>query len=881
MTNEISAYRRQKLAQIARISIILWTVLLCCCAERTSRLEIEPVRAQSNPIPIVPDDALQKAAAEALGDREGAVIVLDPQNGRLRAVVHDRAAYEQTYPPGSAIKPFTALAALRAGTLERDSKHRCRRRYARDGYEILCSHPVSASPLDLAQALAYSCNDYFANVGERLSEGVFNATLSGFGFGERTGVSAAEAAGELPRGDWSVQAALGDSDRLLVTPIQLAMAYAALVNGGRLNHPQQSSDLNLIAREAGQPNVPPSHRAVLIDGMRGVVKYGTAAKAGLGDLPGYIFGKTGTSTASNGFRTQGWFVGFVAEKGPVGPPAPDRVSLEVLVFLRRAHGSECAAIAKPILELATRGTIASIATPIPAQKTPTPRSSPATGQTVKVFSNRDQLKYELPLEEYLLGVVSSEASIESEPQALQAQAIVSRTYALNNLGRHAADGYDFCSLTHCQQYIAPTKTLRPAFRLAVEKTAGVVLTLASGKRAEVYFHAACGGVTANIEKLWGSPSPAPAHLIGVRDDFCAAAPNRTWSQSIPRDQLLKALRSDERSDVGPRLDAIVVSKRDDTGRAEQITLEGERRRTIRGWDFKIIVGRSLGWQMIKSSMFNVSRAGNAFLFRGGGFGHGLGLCQSGAHVMAKRGMTDRRILDYYFPGLKLSNALSIQPALDSSIAAAPQLIPASFSQKGKTISSERFRLSVPPATDPRLIEQATRTLEAAYADLSQRIERAGVPLQIVAPFEVVIHASTSDFIAATGQPGMAAGATRGRKIQLQPLALLQRRGILYSTVRHELTHAVIEILGRGRTPRWLAEGTCIYVAGEGRRYPRAPGANSVDVAELERRLEKNLSTDKTRDLYSRAYEEVRSILRKEGEGALWKRIAASPSQAGV
>src|SRR5262249_44665081 len=154
-------------------------------------IDAQPVQAQTTISEADFDERLQKIATEALGDREGAVIVIDPQNGRLRAVVNDRIAFEQSYPPGSAIKPFTALAAMRIGALDRESKHQCRTRYAHDGFEIACSHPRSTTPFNLPQALAYSCNDYFGHVGERLSEGMFNSMLSGFGFGARTGVNGA------------------------------------------------------------------------------------------------------------------------------------------------------------------------------------------------------------------------------------------------------------------------------------------------------------------------------------------------------------------------------------------------------------------------------------------------------------------------------------------------------------------------------------------------------------------------------------------------------------------------------------------------------------------------------------------------------------------
>jgi cell division protein FtsI/penicillin-binding protein 2 len=275
------------LSSLAKIGLLV--ALLSSCATR----QAQPASNSSQPAPSFSeselDAALQKTAEESLGDREGAVIVIDPQNGRLRAVVNPRLAFEQTFPPGSAIKPFTALAALRAGLIDREFRHRCRKRYARDDFEIVCSHPASNFPFGLPQALAYSCNDFFARLGERLSEGAFNSTLGAFGFGEKTGVNANESSGELPLGEWGARDALGESDHLLATPVQLVTAYAALVNGGHLYRPRRSTDHNLIPQERLRLNIAPEHRAALIEGMRGSVKYGTASKAGLGSLRSYVF----------------------------------------------------------------------------------------------------------------------------------------------------------------------------------------------------------------------------------------------------------------------------------------------------------------------------------------------------------------------------------------------------------------------------------------------------------------------------------------------------------------------------------------------------------------------------------------------------------------
>src|SRR5215475_4781502 len=340
------------LSSLIRIGILV-ALLSSCAANQAQPSATSPQSAPSLSESEL-DAALQKAAEESLGEREGAVIIIDPQNGRLRAVVNPRLAFEQAFPPGSAIKPFTALAALRAGLVNGEFRHRCQKRYERDDFEIVCSHPVSNSPFSLSQALAYSCNDFFARLSERLSEGVFNSTLGAFGFGEKTGVNANESSGELPRGEWGARDALGESDHLLVSPIQLVTAYAALVNGGHLYRPRRSTDRNLIPQERLRLNIAPEHRATLIEGMRGAVKYGTASKAGLGSLPGYVFGKTGTSTSSVKWRTQGWFIGFAAEKSPVGPPRADRVELGALVFLKRAHGSQAAEVAKPIFDCGLR-----------------------------------------------------------------------------------------------------------------------------------------------------------------------------------------------------------------------------------------------------------------------------------------------------------------------------------------------------------------------------------------------------------------------------------------------------------------------------------------------------------------------------------------------
>jgi len=976
------------------------------------------------------DRALTAAAKQALGDREGAVLVMDPHTGRLRAVVNPRLAFEQAFPPGSTIKSFTALTAMNAGLIDAESRTLCRGRFSGESIDVVCSHPKSKLPFNLAQALAYSCNYFFATMSGRLSFDAFKGTLASAGLGARTGVNASESAGVLRDGEWRVRNLLGEGDNLLVTPIQLLTAYSALMNGGHLYRPQIAEAVGFAGEEQRTLHIDDPRRAALIEGMRGAVVYGTAEKSGLASLPIFIFGKTGTSTSSNGFRRQGWFVSFAADANSTAEATPESLELAVLVFVKRSHGSDAAAVSRRVFEEYAKTRVGNAATGRDDERKArlakfirhfdgeTGQDSLVTGReeglvpallfsrqggdkslfltcdylnapeeprgtfyrfasysaavryadrspTVRVKILSKNRVVHLSLEDYVLGVLSVEAAVEDQPEALKAQAIITRTYALKNLGRHASEGFDLCSNTHCQQYAQ-----RPAsdkMRRAVTDTAGEVLRDANGQLVDAYFHAACGGMTANIETLWGAR--APSYLRGVRDDFCASMPNHEWTDVVPAAHLARALAGDPSTDVGRRIDDIVVTKRDATGRAEIIAIEGERRRQVRGWEFKIVVGRALGWNLLKSSRFVVSRRGSSFIFRGSGFGHGLGLCQNGAHVMARRGAAYRQILDHYFPGTRISKDMNEQnrraeaesridkgsEAFEDTIKYIPfaggsqsrrdemVIVDARLQRPGSvgaecvvafhskfaskhgrpfaptelerntpripiklsllrseripsnstpslpildstltsrlTLSSEHFHVSY-PATIPRSeIEAVLRTLEASRLDMLARAGPASLHLPDVT--NVVIHETTQDLVAATGQPWWVAGVTHGSGIELQPIAVLHRRRVLSSTLRHEYVHAVIEINGGGRTPRWLAEGLAISFAGEGPSLERFRPKGRLALDELERRLASPRSPAEMRSLYAAAYREVQALIKKEGESSVWHRAADARIQTGI
>jgi len=287
----------------------------------------------------------QAVAAAVLGTREGAIVVLDPQTGRIRAAVNPDLAFKSAFPPGSTIKTFTALAALRAGVITEDTRVRCRGKYKRDDVVYACVHPPKLPPFNPSEALAYSCNYFFATTGERLDGKTFSELLHEFGFGRPTGIEGqSESAGIIARGRWQPQSPLGEGSFLQATPLQMATAYAALFNGGALLKPNYDG----VRKVRAQIHIDDKERSMLLDGMRGAVTFGTAEKANLDSLPVYIVGKTGTSTQLGGFRTQGWFVGIAFE--PDAPPDPENAQLLVVIYLKNAHGSDAAKLARPIFE---------------------------------------------------------------------------------------------------------------------------------------------------------------------------------------------------------------------------------------------------------------------------------------------------------------------------------------------------------------------------------------------------------------------------------------------------------------------------------------------------------------------------------------------------
>lgn len=289
---------------------------------------------------------------------------------------------------------------------------------------------------------------------------------------------------------------------------------------------------------------------------------------------------------------------------------------------------------------------------------PAPRAS---NQTVRVQAAGEKAVRTVRLEDYVEAAVLSEfAPPDGDPalvaQMLQVQAVIARTYALANRGRHARQGFDFCSTTHCQLFEPrrlKTSRWAPQAAEAVKRTGGVILWDGRAPVAAM-FHSDCGGHTSTSVAAWGG-STRP-YLVAARDDGPAASAHTAWTYSAPAPALRAALNADPRTRVGSRLDAITIVSRDPSGRAETVALHGQRERLVRGEDLRAVLARQFGARAVRSTLFDVRREGTVFVFQGRGFGHGVGLCQAGALARLRAGARPAEVLARYYPGTTLTVA---------------------------------------------------------------------------------------------------------------------------------------------------------------------------------------------------------------------------------
>jgi stage II sporulation protein D len=278
----------------------------------------------------------------------------------------------------------------------------------------------------------------------------------------------------------------------------------------------------------------------------------------------------------------------------------------------------------------------------------------------------------LGMEEYLRGVVPSEIGRLSDTllAAVEAQAIAARTYALSYLGRHKEDGFDLLPTTQDQVYDGVKGEFRSGDR-ALLATRGIVAMQGAGYIRCNYF-STCGGKTANVEEVWNEPPlaflRAQRDRAGAeRESFCKISKYYRWREVWPADEFLDLLATYGPSvfpTMGPvkpgELLAVRVRERGSSHRVRDLEIHTRSGTYHLTGDRIRLVLRRPGHheQILRSTLFSVTvRRHNdravAVVFDGGGFGHGVGMCQMGAIGMARAGYRVGQIVGHYYEGATL------------------------------------------------------------------------------------------------------------------------------------------------------------------------------------------------------------------------------------
>jgi stage II sporulation protein D len=261
-------------------------------------------------------------------------------------------------------------------------------------------------------------------------------------------------------------------------------------------------------------------------------------------------------------------------------------------------------------------------------------------------------------ESAVAAIVAAETS-RRETEALKALAVVVRTYMLAHAGRHSSEGFDFCDTTHCQLYRGEQdlsdRVASPAVVDAVARTAGQVLRF-EGRTIEGFYSAACGGISATPSMVWGGSSNYPYGRIVCR--WCHSSKFDKWERSANAADILGSLSTIISSNLSSATELITESEQP-SGFVRAVTVRDGSRRVVLSTDaFRRAIGLRLGWNTVLSPTFTVERRGVRFIFRGRGFGSQIGLCEAGAMAQAAAGRSYREILNFYYPGVDLSE----QPA---------------------------------------------------------------------------------------------------------------------------------------------------------------------------------------------------------------------------
>lgn len=251
----------------------------------------------------------------------------------------------------------------------------------------------------------------------------------------------------------------------------------------------------------------------------------------------------------------------------------------------------------------------------------------------------------LPLESYLAGVVNGEIDSSWPLEAVKAQVVAARSYALYQMSRGSV--YFDLKTDVTDQVYAGVHSEDVRALEAVEMTRGQVL-YKDGELIQAFFHSSCGGSTTSSLDAWGVARPAHE---SVTCGTCQDAPYARWNLPLSAEEIVEAVQT-----LVPNLSSLRfmgIHKRSGDGRVKTLYLEtGEGRVLVDAGEFR----KQIGYRRLPSTRFALGKSGERIILTGTGYGHGVGLCQWGARGSASRGMDYRQILRKYYLGTEIRHA---------------------------------------------------------------------------------------------------------------------------------------------------------------------------------------------------------------------------------
>ncbi len=247
-----------------------------------------------------------------------------------------------------------------------------------------------------------------------------------------------------------------------------------------------------------------------------------------------------------------------------------------------------------------------------------------------------------PLEEYLRGVLPREMSPSYPLEALKAQAVAARSFALKNRGKHEAEGFDLCTSTHCQIFIGAK--VSEITDKAIDDTHGEVLVY-NNKLADTNFHADSGGMTESVVNVWGKDTP---YLVAVKEIIQLSEP---WTVKVTTKDFSSRFGEGFGEVKEIKLSKLTVGKEEDdrtpSGRVKFAQVVSSKK-TLK------LAGNELRRKFsLPSTLFDMKIDGKEIIFAGYGRGHGVGMAQKGAKFYAEDGWSYEKILEHYYSGTKL------------------------------------------------------------------------------------------------------------------------------------------------------------------------------------------------------------------------------------